>query len=37
MYGNAPKNDTRYRERIFPFMLEKQAEIFSFIDCAFST
>jgi cytosolic carboxypeptidase protein 2/3 len=23
MYGNSAKNDTKYRERIFPFMLEK--------------
>lgn len=37
MYGNAAKNDTRYRERIFPYMLEKQAEVFSYVDCAFST
>mmetsp|Transcript_14003 Transcript_14003/g.21827 ORF Transcript_14003/g.21827 Transcript_14003/m.21827 type:complete len:119 (+) Transcript_14003:1844-2200(+) len=36
MYGNSAKNDTRFRERIFPYMLEKQAEVFSFIDCAFS-
>ena len=36
MYGNGSKNDTRYRERIFPYMLEKQAEVFSYIDCAFS-
>jgi len=37
MYGNSAKNDTRFCERIFPFMLEKQAEVFSFIDCASST
>lgn len=36
MYGNSAKNDTKYRERIFPFMLEKQAEVFSYQDCAFS-
>lgn len=36
MYGNSAKNDTKYRERIFPFMLEKNAEVFSYYDCAFS-
>ena len=36
MYGNSAKNDTKFRERIFPFMLEKQAEVFSYTDCAFS-
>lgn len=36
MYGNSHKNDTKYRERIFPYLLEKQAEVFSYIDCAFS-
>lgn len=36
MYGNSQKGDTRHRERIFPYMLEKQAEIFSYMDCAFS-
>ena len=36
MYGNSAKNDTRYRERIFPYVLEKQSEVFSYIDCAFS-
>ena len=36
MYGNSAKNDTRYRERIFPYMLEKQSEVFSYQDCAFS-
>jgi len=36
MYGNSTKNDTKYKERIFPYMLEKQAEVFSFNDCAFS-
>jgi len=36
MYGNSVKNDTKYKERIFPYMLEKQAEVFSFNDCAFS-
>jgi cytosolic carboxypeptidase protein 2/3 len=36
MYGNSAKNDTKYKERIFPYMLEKQAEVFNYIDCAFS-
>jgi murein tripeptide amidase MpaA len=36
MYGNSAKNDTKYRERIFPFMFEKNAEVFSYSDCAFS-
>lgn len=36
MYGNSQKGDTRHRERIFPYMLEKQAEIFSYMDCAFA-
>ena len=36
MYGNSSKNDTRYRERIFPYILEKQAEVFCYLDCAFS-
>ena len=36
MYGNSTKGDTRHRERIFPYMLEKQAEVFRYLDCAFS-
>ena len=36
MYGNSLKNDTKYKERIFPYVLEKQAEVFSYNDCAFS-
>ena len=36
MYGNSSKGDSRHRERIFPYMLERQAEVFSYIDCAFS-
>lgn len=36
MYGNCAKNDSRFKERIFPYLLEKQAEVFSYIDCAFS-
>ena len=30
MYGNCLKGDTKYIERIFPYMLDKQAEVFSF-------
>lgn len=33
--GNSGKND-KFKERIFPYLLEKQAETFSFNDCAFS-
>ena len=36
MYGNSPKNDTKLKERIFPFMMERQSEVFSYADCAFS-
>jgi murein tripeptide amidase MpaA len=36
MYGNSAKYDTKYRERIFPFILEKNSEVFSYYDCAFS-
>lgn len=36
MYGNGLKSDTKFKERIFPYMLEKQAEVFSYKDCAFS-
>jgi hypothetical protein len=36
MYGNSIKNDTKHKERIFPYMLEKKAEVFSFIDSAFN-
>jgi hypothetical protein len=36
MYGNSvPKND-KYKERVFPFVLEKQADTFSFADCSFA-
>ena len=35
MYGNGEKNDTRYRERIFPFLLEKSCDFFNFVDCSF--
>jgi hypothetical protein len=33
--GNSGKND-KLKERIFPFLLEKQADTFNFADCAFS-
>jgi hypothetical protein len=36
MYGNGEKNDTRYRERIFPFLLEKSADTFDFSECSFA-
>jgi hypothetical protein len=36
MYGNSvPKND-KYKERVFPFVLERQADTFSFNDCSFA-
>ena len=36
MYGNGEKNETRYRERIFPYLLEKAADTFNFGDCSFA-
>jgi hypothetical protein len=34
--GNSiPKND-KFKERVFPYILEKQAETFSFADCSFA-
>ena len=36
MYGNCNKGDAQARERIFPFLLERSADIFSFADCAFA-
>ena len=36
MYGNCNKNDTHVKEKIFPFLLEKAADIFNFSDCAFA-
>jgi len=35
MYGNSYKNDTKLKERVFPYLLEKQAESFSYSDCSF--
>jgi hypothetical protein len=36
MYGNSvPKND-KYKERVFPFVLEKQGDTFNFADCSFA-
>ena len=36
MYGCSGKGPNRLKERIFPRLLEKTAEIFSFSDCSFS-
>lgn len=36
MYGNCSKNDVSIKEKIFPFLLEKAADIFNFGDCNFS-
>ena len=36
MYGNSVKGDCHHRERLFPYVLEKKAEVFSYADCAFS-
>ena len=36
MYGNCNKNETHVKEKIFPFLLEKAADIFNFGDCAFA-
>jgi hypothetical protein len=36
MYGNSARNDSKYRERFFPFIMERQSEVFSYADCAFS-
>jgi hypothetical protein len=36
MYGNCDKGDTRYREKVFPYLLEKAAETFNFNDCSFA-
>lgn len=36
MYGNSEKNDTRHREKIFPFILEKTADTFNYSDCSFA-
>ena len=35
-YGNCNKNETHVKEKIFPFLLEKAADIFNFADCAFA-
>eukprot|EP00347_Sterkiella_histriomuscorum_P022736 403337354 len=35
MYGNSGKND-KYKERIFPYLLDKLGETFNFNDCAFA-
>lgn len=36
MYGNGEKNDTRYRERVFPYLLEKAADTFDYSECSFA-
>lgn len=36
MYGNSQKNDTKLKERVFPYLVEKQAEVFSYSDCSFA-
>ena len=36
MYGNGVKGETYHREKIFPYILEKKPEVFSYSDCAFS-
>ena len=36
MYGNCNKNETHAKEKVFPFLLEKSADVFSFSDCAFA-
>jgi hypothetical protein len=35
MYGNCGKNDAQAKEKIFPFLLEKAADVFNFSDCSF--
>lgn len=35
-YGNCEKQDTRYREKVFPYLLEKTADTFNFNDCSFA-
>ena len=36
MYGNCNKNEVHAKEKVFPFLLEKSADVFSFSDCAFA-
>jgi murein tripeptide amidase MpaA len=36
MYGNCGKNDAQAKEKIFPFLLEKAADVFNFSDCSFA-
>ena len=36
MYGNCNKSEAQPKEKIFPFLLEKAADIFNFADCAFA-
>ena len=36
MYGNCGKNDSQANAKIFPFLLEKSADIFNYGDCSFA-
>lgn len=36
MYGNSSKADCSLKERFFPYVLMKQAEVFSYVDSSFS-
>ena len=36
MYGNSSKQETFHKEKIFPFLLEKNANIFNYADCSFA-
>jgi hypothetical protein len=36
MYGNSSKNDPFPKEKIFPFLLEKNANTFNYADCSFA-
>lgn len=33
--GNSGKND-KFKERVFPYLLERQADTFNFNDCSFA-
>ena len=34
--GNSLSKNDKYKERIFPYLLEKQADTFNFADCCFA-
>ena len=36
MYGNSGRVNDRLKERIFPCLMDKNCDIFNFVDCAFS-